>query len=162
MNNRHLWQLKESKSWEPFRSYQLNSTANSAHLAKNWAKLAKWAVLFRWQLLYGSQDFDSFNCHRCRLFISCEIHCYFCPHIFWVYYFSLSQCVGDATGAENNMSWGPFLNYVIMFLPISYQLSTTTLVSVSTKYGLIWVLSFQRQTALKKVYLVCTTFCRSN
>ena len=50
--------------------------------------------------------------------------------------------LGDATGAENNMSWGPFLNYVIMFLPISYQLSTTTLVSVSTKYGRIWVLSF--------------------
>ena len=28
----------------------------------------------------------------CRLFISCEIHCYMCPHIFWVYHFSLSQC----------------------------------------------------------------------
>ena len=24
--------------------------------------------------------------------ILCEIHCYLCPHIFWVYYFSLSQC----------------------------------------------------------------------
>ena len=23
----------------------------------------------------------------------CEIYCYWCPHIFWVYYFSLSQCV---------------------------------------------------------------------
>ena len=22
----------------------------------------------------------------------CEIHCYFCPHILWVYYFDLSQC----------------------------------------------------------------------
>ena len=28
----------------------------------------------------------------CQMFMLCEIHCYFCPHIFWVYYFSLSQC----------------------------------------------------------------------
>ena len=32
MNNRHPLQLKKSKSWEPFGSYQLNSTANPAHL----------------------------------------------------------------------------------------------------------------------------------
>ena len=32
MSNRHLWQLKKSKSWGPFWSYQLNSTANPAHL----------------------------------------------------------------------------------------------------------------------------------
>ena len=40
---------KNKKSWEPFRSYQLNSTANPAHLPQNWAKLAKLAksaVLF--------------------------------------------------------------------------------------------------------------------
>jgi hypothetical protein len=42
------WQLKKSKSWEPFLSYQLNSTANPAHLPQNWAKLAKSAVLFSW------------------------------------------------------------------------------------------------------------------
>jgi hypothetical protein len=40
--------LKKSKSREPFLSYQLNSTANPAHLPQNWAKLAKWAVLFNW------------------------------------------------------------------------------------------------------------------
>ena len=33
-------------------SYQLNSTANSAHLPQNWAKLAKSAVP------HGPQDFD--------------------------------------------------------------------------------------------------------
>ena len=33
MSNWHLWQLKKIKSWGPFWSYQLNSTANSAHLA---------------------------------------------------------------------------------------------------------------------------------
>ena len=32
VNNRHLWQLKKSKSWGPFWSYKLNSTANPAHL----------------------------------------------------------------------------------------------------------------------------------
>ena len=32
INFRHPLQLKKSKSWEPFRSYQLNSTANPANL----------------------------------------------------------------------------------------------------------------------------------
>ena len=92
INIRHPWQLKKSKSWEPFWSYQLNSTANPAHLPQNWAKLAKLAVLFSQQLQKGSQDFDFFNCHGCRILILCEIHCYFCPHILWVYYFRLGQC----------------------------------------------------------------------
>ena len=51
MNDRHPLQLKTSKSWEPFWSYQLNSTANPAHLPQNWAKLAKLAklaVLLSW------------------------------------------------------------------------------------------------------------------
>ena len=39
-------QLKKLKSWEPFWSYQINSTANRANLPQNWAKLAKSAVLF--------------------------------------------------------------------------------------------------------------------
>ena len=42
------------KSWEPFGSYLLNSTANPAHFHPNWAGLA---VLFSRQLLNGSQDF---------------------------------------------------------------------------------------------------------
>ena len=47
-SNWHLWQLKESKSWGPFWSYQLNSTANPAHLPQKWAKWAELAVLFSW------------------------------------------------------------------------------------------------------------------
>ena len=39
INIRHPWQLKKSKSWEPFWSYQLKSTANQAHLPQNWARL---------------------------------------------------------------------------------------------------------------------------
>ena len=66
---RHPWQLKKSKLWEPFWSYQLNSTANPAHLSQKWAKLAKLAVLFSWQLQNGSQDFDFFfNCNGFQLF----------------------------------------------------------------------------------------------
>jgi hypothetical protein len=42
------WQSKKSKSWEPFRSYQLNSTANLASLAQFLGKLARLAVLFSW------------------------------------------------------------------------------------------------------------------
>ena len=37
-------------------------------------------------------SFFFFICPGCRIFILCEIHCYFCPHIFGVYYFSISQC----------------------------------------------------------------------
>jgi hypothetical protein len=36
----HPLQLKKSKSWEPFCSYQLNSTANSAYLALFYSKWA--------------------------------------------------------------------------------------------------------------------------
>ena len=38
----------------------------------------------------------------------CEIHCYFCPHIFSVYYFSLSQC--DISPHKNTYFsiWNPF------------------------------------------------------
>ena len=35
MNNQHPLQLKKSKSWEPFVSYQLNSTANLANFEVN-------------------------------------------------------------------------------------------------------------------------------
>jgi hypothetical protein len=44
MNIQHPWQLKKSKSWGPFWSYQLNSNANLAHFALflgKWAKLAE-------------------------------------------------------------------------------------------------------------------------
>ena len=43
MNNRHPWPLKKSKSWGPFWSYQLNSTANSANSPWKWAKLSELA-----------------------------------------------------------------------------------------------------------------------
>jgi hypothetical protein len=51
MNNRHPWQLKKSKFWGPFLSYQLNSTANLAYSPRKWAKWAELAVLFSWQLI---------------------------------------------------------------------------------------------------------------
>ena len=55
MNIRHPGQLKKWKSWGPFWSYQLNSTANPAHLPQNRAKLA---VLFSWLLQNGPQHFE--------------------------------------------------------------------------------------------------------
>ena len=88
----HPWQLKKSKSWELFWSYQLDSTADLANLAKFWGKRAELAVLLSWLLQNDSQDFHFFDCPGCWIFILCEIHCYLCPHIFWVYHFSLRQC----------------------------------------------------------------------
>ena len=49
---------RKKKSWEPFISCQLNSTANSAHFHQNWAGFA---VLFSRQILNRSQDFFLFN-----------------------------------------------------------------------------------------------------
>ena len=39
INFRHPGQLKKWKSWEPFWSYQLNSTANPAHLPQIWPNI---------------------------------------------------------------------------------------------------------------------------
>jgi hypothetical protein len=60
MNIRLPGQLKKLKSWEPFWSYQLNSTANLAHLPRNRAEWAELAVLFSWYLQNGPQDFGFF------------------------------------------------------------------------------------------------------
>ena len=79
MNIRHPGQLKKSKSWGPFWSYWLKSTANFAHLPKNQVKWAELAVLFSWQLQNGPQDFDLFNSNGCQTFILYEIHCYLSP-----------------------------------------------------------------------------------
>ena len=65
----HQWQLKKSKSWGSFWSYQLDSSANPARLPQKWPKWAELAVLFSWQLQNGPQDFDFFNCHWCQTFI---------------------------------------------------------------------------------------------
>ena len=49
MNNQHPWQLKKSKSWRPFWSYQLKCTANSApfaHFRGKWAGLAPRFLIF--------------------------------------------------------------------------------------------------------------------
>ena len=52
---------KKSKFLGTFWSYQLNSTTNSAHLPRKWAKWAELAVLFSWYLQNGLQDFDFFQ-----------------------------------------------------------------------------------------------------
>ena len=82
MNNGHPLQLKKSKSWEPFWSYQLTSTADLANLTQFWGKWAGLAVLFSWQLHNGPQDFDFFNDHGCR-FIWAYFHWDLCAPIYW-------------------------------------------------------------------------------
>ena len=61
MNNRHPWPLKKSKSWGPFWSYQLNSTANSAYPPRKWAKWAELAVMFSRQPQNRPRNFDFFQ-----------------------------------------------------------------------------------------------------
>ena len=105
------------------------------HLPQNWAKLA---VLFSWLLQKGSQDFDFFNCHWCRIFILCEIHCYFCPQIFWVYYFSLSQCEAKAKSHNHRpyhyppFSPGKDRPYYI-YVPYKYNADASLLASFTQK-----------------------------
>ena len=71
----HLGQLKKWKSWEPFGSYQLNSTANPAHLPQNRPSFE-----------------DFFNCNGCRMFILLEIHWDPCPRIFTTYFWWNMWC----------------------------------------------------------------------
>ena len=80
----HPWQLKKSKSWGPLRSYQLNSSANSANLPQKWAKWAKLAVLISWQLQNGPQDFGFLNWHGCQTLILAEIHCYLSTRVIFI------------------------------------------------------------------------------
>ena len=47
-NNQHPWQLKISKSWEPFWSYQLTSLAKPADSPHLFGELAGLAGLFGW------------------------------------------------------------------------------------------------------------------
>ena len=61
--------MKKSKSWGPFSSYQLNSTANPAHLPWKRAKLH-----WRCCLAVSSKMFP--NCPGCRIIIFYEINCY--------------------------------------------------------------------------------------
>ena len=68
---------KKSKSWGSFWSYQLNSTANLAHLAHFLGKWAGLAALFSWYIApKWLHDFDFFKCHACQTFILHEIHHY--------------------------------------------------------------------------------------
>ena len=65
MNNRHPWQLKESKFLEPFLSHQLNSTADLANWAQFWGKWAELALLFSCSKT-APQNFIFFNCPGCE------------------------------------------------------------------------------------------------
>ena len=87
MNYRHPWQLKKSKSWEPFWSYQLNSTANPAHLPQNWqcylagsSKTAPRILIFR--IAMGAD---------CSFYVKSIGTCAL-TFFGYLYYFSLSQC----------------------------------------------------------------------
>ena len=47
------------------------------------------------------------------IFILCEIHYYFCPHIFRVYYFSLSHCARHLAKVGQIVMQVHFVSYFI-------------------------------------------------
>ena len=82
----HQWQLKKSKSWGPFWSYQLDSTANSAHFAR-FLGSAVWLVapkrpprIWYFSIVLGAEYFFMWNSLL-------RMH----PHFWAIYYFSLSH-----------------------------------------------------------------------
>ena len=89
----HPWQKKKLKSWEPFRSYHLNSPANSANFA--WF-LVKVVVAPK-----RPPGFWIFTCLGCRIFILCEIHCYLCPPKSW----HNNSCLGSVLGTAATKEW---------------------------------------------------------
>ena len=77
MNNRQPWQLKKSKSWGPFWSYQLDSSANPAHLPQKWAKWAKWA---EWAESFDVKNIDiwapAFFRHNNSFIATVKVKCF--------------------------------------------------------------------------------------
>ena len=78
MKDWHPWQLKKSKSWGPFWSYQLNSTANSAHFAwflGKWAKFSSKTAprILIFSIVLGAE----------YSFYVKSMHCYLCPPKSW-------------------------------------------------------------------------------
>ena len=82
--------IKKSKFWEPFWSHQHCQFCQFGQILRQMGRICSAVQLVAPKRL---PDFHFFNCPGFRIFILCEIHCYLCPHIFWVYHFSLSQCV---------------------------------------------------------------------
>ena len=140
MYNRHPTQLKKSKSWEPFWSYQLNITADLANLAQSWDKWAGLAVLISWLLQNGSHDFHFFYCPGCRIFILCEIHWDPCPRIFQGYYFFYRHC-------ELRISW-QWGKIMLVKLPLVFPSDVRTLYIVGT-YLLTYVCMYYALCNLK-------------
>ena len=54
MSNQHLWQSKKLKSWRPFWSYQLNSTANSVHLPHKLGQTG-WIGIWFFSIVMGAK-----------------------------------------------------------------------------------------------------------
>jgi hypothetical protein len=57
-NDKNLDIKEKLKSWEPFRSCLLNSTANPAHFHQNWAGLA--VLIFIYFFKYGT--IENYSC----------------------------------------------------------------------------------------------------
>ena len=121
------------RSWEPFRSCLLNSTANPAHFQRNWAGLA---VLFSRELLNGSQDFFSLLYYNFYLIKKKYPPKRFCLHIFKTYFWRNSG-IGSVKGycllffevpASRSTKICGFLEY---FLDLSTQAGKTELVQQS-------------------------------
>jgi hypothetical protein len=103
----HPWQKKKLKSWEPFRSYHLNSPANSANFA--WF-LVKVVVAPK-----RPPGFWIFTCLGCRIFILCEIHCYLCPPKSW-HNNSCLGSVGDCCNKGMNGSLSELVRSLLLIV----------------------------------------------
>ena len=79
----HPWQFRKSKSWGPFWSYQLNSTANSAHFAQFLCNGPNWQCCSAGSSKTAPRILIFFNCPVYWVFILCEIHCCLCPPKSW-------------------------------------------------------------------------------
>ena len=88
MNYRHPLQLKKSKFWELFWSYQLNSTVNLANLPQIGPNWPNWQYFLAGnsktapRILIFSIAMDADNSFYVKLLLC---------HIFWEYHFSLSH-----------------------------------------------------------------------
>ena len=88
MNNRQPWQLKKIKIVGAVLELPAKQQCQFSPFAVN---MLNWLCCLTGSSKTAPRILIFFQCHGCQYFILCEIHCYLCPHIFWIYYFSLSH-----------------------------------------------------------------------
>ena len=100
MSNWNPWQLKKSKSWGPFWSYQLNSNANQPIYLKIGPNWPNWQCCLTGSSKTAPRILIFFNWHGCRFFIWAKFEWIFGHNnSFWSSVYSLTLCIHNSSSS---------------------------------------------------------------